>query len=1257
MKKLLSILIFILLLTATYSAYADSKITDFEAKAVDSSGMSAGDKEHEAANYAPYENFSLSKRKKADLILLTDYTGAKLSGSLSQINSLKAALNSKNVDLSVNVVSGDSAVKIGDLTGKVPFFTDSSPRCMNEDCAYINRDNIFIVNPRAGYKQDTQMVMNVESVKDAYDLLPFYYNSPSSSVNYSKDGRTYFVKTYDGQLYSVASDWWNSTYSPVYLIEKSLIKSGVRAIGDGGLYIDDNNRLYNYTRFSLYYHRNMLDTDTTPIADNVKTICDGSNRWYFNQYLPDNWYTGRDVYVYFALMYITNDNTLYGSVIKYSARAPLFEGAPMPPEYKQIRTFKIAENVASAEFGYIYGNHFIFTKTDGSVWNGVLDATQESGLCVNPSPILNDVVSLKTHGWHGFYSAITKDGTLYRLNYNYLTFTYTLQVISTNVREADGSQRSWLILHNDGYFEALYADNSERGPIDRQVELRLSVPVSEIAEIRALPTQVMQGNCSYLVFLKDGRVLEAEYYEGECYANMDVYWINAHFEFGNGIDKGYYIDQNGAYHRYINVDVDSPVVSKWASNVSVPATPIYSVNTGGVTAITPRAGSDRYFICLADGVGNDYRGGVGSYFSLGNMNKALMTYLMQNNYSVYAVTDPQAYDYILPDPGRQEVSIRQLVSNAPAEGAYYPPGQLQQVLDRINGRYSVSEAIENYALLNEEIVIDSVYGDSEIDPRLSLRYRITHVDPYCFENSLGVMPDSGAYFTDPPLKFDRTGKYELAIQARDNPKNDSRFDHYRLWSSDENSKYVLYVHRKPIAQFSVGFSGMDASGNYILDLSEYSYDPDHESQTDRGITESSWEWKEFTDGSWHGDIPSVLPPGKDYLIKLVVKDREGAWSDPLIASFSLSDIQPLQYTAQARTLDNKFSMAGIPASEYLEAYNLWTRYPYDVNVSAALYDGTTKKTTGTGAAPAARNGSDISWNNIIHQVPAGLPDGNYTYKVSFAGTYGTWSLDFPVTVNTPINLTPNMPSKAEANMSAGISASTSKYADTTTVQLFIGTVYQTSALNMSGSLNGDNKNWSLNYNIPDGIPSGDYTARFTATTPNGNSETKDIAFRLENMKITGVTLSGYWNHWRGQVDMFGVRLSNEPHRFASLECVKINVNTTGNPDRIAVRFSPELESMVFADSSGSVYDYNKDFFGYYVNFPADSTLAVTDNHAYWEYYLPLAPSTRDTAGNRLRPQYKMTVTAYKGTHTDTYVIDDIDITGNIYDLTYMQPLN
>ena len=35
----------------------------------------------------------------------------------------------------------------------------------------------------------------------------------------------------------------------------------------------------------------------------------------------------------------------------------------------------------------------------------------------------------------------------------------------------------------------------------------------------------------------------------------------------------------------------------------------------------------------------------------------------------------------------------------------------------------------------------------------------------------------------------------------------------------------------------------------------------------------------------------------------------------------------------------------------------------------------------------------------------------------------------------------------------------------------------------------------------------------------------------------------------------------------------------------------------------------------------------------------------------------MEVTAWKGTKSVKYVIDDIDVTGNIYDLTYIQPIN
>ena len=132
-------------------------------------------------------------------------------------------------------------------------------------------------------------------------------------------------------------------------------------------------------------------------------------------------------------------------------------------------------------------------------------------------------------------------------------------------------------------------------------------------------------------------------------------------------------------------------------------------------------------------------------------------------------------------------------------------------------------------------------------------------------------------------------------------------------------------------------------------------------------------------------------------------------------------------------------------------------------------------------------------------------------------------------------------------------------------------------------------------------------------------------------------------------------MTNEPHRFLSLERVKIDITTIGDPERVTIRFSPELEAMHYTDPNGNSYDYAEDFFGYDVVFPEDSTFTMTGNHISWEYYLPLALSTKSMDNNRLRPQYRMTVTAYKGNASATYTIDDIDITGNIYDLTYIQP--
>lgn len=145
--------------------------------------------------------------------------------------------------------------------------------------------------------------------------------------------------------------------------------------------------------------------------------------------------------------------------------------------------------------------------------------------------------------------------------------------------------------------------------------------------------------------------------------------------------------------------------------------------------------------------------------------------------------------------------------------------------------------------------------------------------------------------------------------------------------------------------------------------------------------------------------------------------------------------------------------------------------------------------------------------------------------------------------------------------------------------------------------------------------------------------------------------------------MFGKQMPVEPHRFLSLECVKINVNTTGYADKIIIRFSPELEAMRFTDPYGKTYDYVEDFAGMedYVYFPQDSTFmlnnAERDSRTYWEYTLPLANSTKDWNDNYIRQPYWMEVTAYKGEQSVLYLIDDIEITGNIYDLIYEQPLD
>ncbi len=573
---------------------------------------------------------------------------------------------------------------------------------------------------------------------------------------------------------------------------------------------------------------------------------------------------------------------------------------------------------------------------------------------------------------------------------------------------------------------------------------------------------------------------------------------------------------------------------------------------------------------------------------------------------------------------------------------------------------------EQYTLLAgiDELNLSVSDFDEENDVIIEKKLLYVH-EPDYFDNGSGLeqyatesYSENNGWVDTLLTRLNKPGKYTIYRRVKDDPSDDPDFDSFARYSG---TPFVeIYAHRKPIAQASLDWDYDQEEGVYRTNWVDDSYDPDHQyNRTDKGIVERKIMYR-AAGGEWIYTIPDRLAPGT-YELNYYVRDPENTWSDPMTLNFTLDSAPSIQFNASLRTMDRRFSLAGVPASEKLEAYDIWTRFPGNIRLEMALYSGASRKspvkTIIFGNGTGVRTNNDISWNNVIYSIPATLPDGTYDFRIAAAGEDGrSTAKSFSVNVSTPLDLIPNMPADLSGGSLDTVAAETTRYADTVDVTMFHGTSH-TRTYSMTGALDasGRKKNWEYMLSVPTGVPDGEYIARFKAAAQNGKTQISDIPFKLTNVAITDVKISGFWNHWRGQSDIFGERMTVEPHRFLSLERIKIDITTSGDPEKVSIRFSPELESMYYTDPNGHTYDYSSDFFGYKVKFPEDSTILVLDNQANWEYNLPLAPSSKDWDNNRLRAHYRMTVTAYKGSSTDTYIIDDIDITGNIYDLTYIQP--
>ena len=478
---------------------------------------------------------------------------------------------------------------------------------------------------------------------------------------------------------------------------------------------------------------------------------------------------------------------------------------------------------------------------------------------------------------------------------------------------------------------------------------------------------------------------------------------------------------------------------------------------------------------------------------------------------------------------------------------------------------------QSYILRNQQFALNVGEDDLEKDEIVLRELQYVHDKDY-FDNPTGQEAGTQAVFKadtgwkeDIKNSFSNVGKYQIYRRVKDKPSG-AYGDNYSYYSGA--TEVDIYVHRKPIAKAVLDWDFDGVTKTYKTNWKDFSFDLDHNitrAKTDKGISDRKIMWKK-EGGEWSYTIPYNLSPGT-YRIRYYVKDIENTWSDVFTMDingttytdvpevvFTLKDTPPMQFEAGLRALKTTFrnpsSPVTLPASEDLEVFNLWTRYPLNPYLTMALYNlngtqlsGTKTVSYSTGAGN--KSGNDISWNNIPYNVPNTIIDGNYIFKIT-ANAEQNKTMAFPVTVKTPINLKGYINGKeTAAQINTGDTAlfkfTTSQYVSKTQLS-FEGNTYTSDSGKIKlVSNSGVVKTWELRLDIADGAyPDGRQgRAEFKAWLPSGMSETVNVDYKLVGIRaysfaVTMMLDPGwriyYFDTYKGIDDNRDGRIDRYPRR-------------------------------------------------------------------------------------------------------------------------------
>jgi len=323
---------------------------------------------------------------------------------------------------------------------------------------------------------------------------------------------------------------------------------------------------------------------------------------------------------------------------------------------------------------------------------------------------------------------------------------------------------------------------------------------------------------------------------------------------------------------------------------------------------------------------------------------------------------------------------------------YYVDGSLSlaEIINQINTIIGNANTFENkqLVLVNEAFVLSKTDYDDEGDPILELGYEYVHDAAY-YDNSMGQEVGTVSIYNDSSFSstvktsFSKVGHYSVYRKIADVPVGNASY------SKDSNvPKLDIYVHRKPIADFSLDWDYDAATSTYLTTWVDKSYDLDHQfSDPQKGIRDRKIMYRKTSgDNIWIYAIPQNLTSGT-YELRYTVKDIEGVWSDEKVTTFTLAAEVPMQFSAELRSKIPEMLLSKFTIGNDVEWYDVWSRFPYAHRLEISLWDGATRvtslpiKSVSYNGTNAIKSGNDYNWSNISYSIPKGIGLQEKTYTV------------------------------------------------------------------------------------------------------------------------------------------------------------------------------------------------------------------------------------------------------------------------------------